>query len=210
MQKEFYSSTLNGVELKIKFAFPKIYFTKSFDDIDKNVYYDIGVLADIGWSKSNSATPQYSLNMIKAMDITAGMSIAQGEMTFKTFHHDSLSVLKAEILKGINNGADKIEFPLIEDNPFVTLEDYEEDLIFDTHSDPEKINWSQMPLFDVILISQATSDFSDQKVKIKKIQGVKITSMGFAESIESLEMNSMASFMAIGEITDWEDMSVDE
>ncbi|MGL5717046.1 MAG: hypothetical protein ACRCX2_28780 [Paraclostridium sp.] len=206
MAKEFYSSTLNGVELKCKFAFPKIYFTKDFADYEESVYYDIGILVDIGWQKSNSATPQYSLNMIKPMDITAGMSMAQGELTFKTFHHDSLSLLKAEVLKGINGGKDRIEFPLIEDNPFVTLEDATADLVFDTHSDPDKINWSQMPLFDIVLISQASAEFTEKKLKIKKIRGVKITSMGFAESIESLEMNSMASFMAIGEITDWEDV----
>ncbi|MGL4997675.1 MAG: hypothetical protein ACRC5T_01610, partial [Cetobacterium sp.] len=116
-KKEFVSSTLNGVELKCKFAFPKVYFTKDPAHKNERVFYDIGFLANIGWQESNSATPQFSLNTIHAMDITAGLSIIQGEFAFKTFHYDSLSQLKAEIFKGINSGKDKIEFPIIEDNP---------------------------------------------------------------------------------------------
>ena len=203
--KEFYSSTLNGVELKVKFAFPKIFFTKKHEDLYKKVFYDIGVLADIGWQISTSATPQYSLNMVKAMDITSGLSMAEGNMTFKTFHHESLGVLKEEILKGINGGADKIEFPLIVDNPFVTLEGDTSVEIndFETHSDADKINWAQMPLFDIILISQASKDYKTKDIRVKQIKSVKITSSGFAESIESLEINTFSSFMAIGEITDW-------
>lgn len=203
--KEFYSSTINGVELKVKFAFPKIYFTKDYEDLHKKVFYDIGVLAEIGWQTSTSATPQYSLNMIKAMDITSGLSMAQGNMTFKTFHHESIGELKREILKGINEGRDKIEFPIIEDNPFVTLENGTEEIpLFESHSDADKLNWAQMPLFDIILISQSSKDYNTKEIKIKQIKSVKITSSGFAESIESLEMNTFSSFMAIGEITDWE------
>lgn len=205
MAKEFYSTTLNGIELKCKFAFPKVYFTKNPEDRDLKIYYDIGFLAEIGWQESNSATPQFSLNMINAKDITAGMSIIQGEIAFKSFHHDSLSLLKKEIMKGINGGKDKISFPIIEDNPFLTLEDSEDSLVFETHEDPERINWSQMPLFDIILTSQASSgENNDKEIRIKTIRGVKINSMGFAESIESLELNTFSSFMAIGGQTDWE------
>lgn len=203
---EFYSSTLNGVELKVKFAFPKVYFTKDPADKDKRIYYDIGVLADIGWSQSTTAAPQYALGMIKAMDITSGMSITEGNMTFKTFHHESLSLIKRKVLEGINNGRDKIEFPDIEDNPFITLEDVVEDLIFDVQSDPDKVNWSQMPLFDILLFSQSSQNFNNKKIKVKEIKGVKFSSQGFAESIESLEINTMSSFIAIGEITDWSDI----
>lgn len=212
VNKEFYSSTLNGVELKVKFAFPKVYFTKNPEDLYKRVYYDIGVLADIGWETTTSASPQYVLNMIKAMDITSGFSTSNGNMTFKTFHHDSIGVLKREILKGINDGKDKIEFPLIEDSPFVTLEGeaLTEIKEFDTHSDADKINWAQMPLFDIILISQASKDYNDKEIKVKELRGVKITSNGFAESIESLEMNTFSSFLAIGQITDWKGVKTSE
>lgn len=212
VNKEFYSSTLNGVELKVKFAFPKVYFTKNPEDVYKKVYYDIGVLVDIGWQTSTSATPQHVLNMIKAMDITSGMSMTQGNMTFKTFHHESIGKLKEEILKGINEGRDKIEFPLIEDNPFVVLEgEVTEDVKgFDTHSDSNKINWAQMPLFDIILISQMSKDYNDKEVKVKELRAVKITSNGFAESIESLEMNTFSSFMCIGQITDWKGVNKGE
>ena len=205
MAKEFYSTTLNGIELKCKFAFPKIYFTKDPADTNLKIYYEIGFLAEIGWQESNSATPQFSLNMISAKDITAGMSFIEGEIAFKTFHHDSFAILKEEIMKGINGGKDKIEFPVIEDNPFITLEDADDDLIFDVHADPERINWSQMPLFDILLTSQASSgDGKGKEVRIKTIRGIKINSIGFSESIESLELNTFASFMAIGGQTDWE------
>ncbi|MGL5716475.1 MAG: hypothetical protein ACRCXX_14160 [Cetobacterium sp.] len=212
VNKEFYSSTLNGVELKVKFAFPKVYFTKNHEDVNKKVYYDIGVLADIGWETSTSATPQHVLNMIKAMDITSGLSMTQGNMTFKTFHHESIGKLKEEILKGINEGRDKIEFPLIEDSPFIVLDGEVVDDIkpFETHSESGKVNWAQMPLFDIILMSQVSKGYNDKKVMVKEIRAVKITSNGFAESVESLEMNTFSSFMSIGQVTDWKGVNANE
>ena len=203
-QREFYSSTISGVELKCVFGFPKAYFTKNFKDLNTKVYYDVGFLAEIGWEINNSATPKYALNSITPIDINAGMSIAEGQIIFKIFHHDSLEKLKEEVLKGINGGVDKIEFPEVVDNPFVTLED--EVTIEDVTSDPDKINWSQMPLFDIVLFSNTQGELLDKKVRRKTISGVKSTSQGFSESITSLEANSMASFMAIGGISDWEEV----
>lgn len=201
---EFYSSTINGVELKCKFAFPKNYFTKNISDATERMFYDVGFLDSIGWEDVNSSTPIFSLNTMHAMDIVSGISISRGEMILKIFHRESLEELKREIVKGINNGRDQIEFPVIEDNPFVTLDDIEGSLVFDSHSDPEKINWSQMPLFDIILISQVRGEDGIKRLRKKEIKGVRFESIGFSESIESLEMNTMASFIAIGRITDWE------
>lgn len=200
--KEFYSSTVSGVELKCKFGFPKAYFTKNFKDLDTKIYYDIGFLAEIGWEINNSATPKYALNSMTPIDINPGISIAEGQIIFKIFHHDSLEKLKEEILKGINGGSDKIELPEIVDNPFVTLED--DIKVDDVTSDPDKINWSQMPLFDIVLLSNTQGELLNKEVRRKIISGVKFTSQGFSESIASLEANSMASFMAIGGISDWE------
>ena len=200
--KEFYSSTISGVELQCKFAFPKIYFTKNLADVNNKVYYDVGFLAEIGWEMNNSATPKYALNSITPIDINPGMSIAEGQVIFKIFHHDSLEKLKAEVLKGINGGADKIELPEVVDNPFITLEDGIE--VEDVTSDPDKINWSQMPLFDIVLLSNTQGELLNKQVRKKVISGVKFTSQGFAESIASLEANSMASFIAIGGVSDWE------
>lgn len=201
-EKEFYKSTVSGVELQCKFAVPKIYYTKDQADLDKKVYYHIGFLAEIGWNVNNSADAKYSLNAINPLEITPGMSVVQGQMIFKIFHHDSLEQLKAEILKGINEGQDKIELPEIVDNPFITLED--EMTLNKVTSDPEKINWSQMPLFDIILLSNTQGELLNRQVRKKEIKGVKITSQGFAESIASLEANAMASFIAIGGVSDWE------
>ena len=200
--KEFYSSTISGVELQCKFAFPKIYFTKNLADVNNKVYYDVGFLAEIGWEMNNSATPKYALNSITPIDINPGMSIAEGQVIFKIFHHDSLEKLKAEVLKGINGGADKIELPEVVDNPFITLEEGIE--VEDVTSDPDKINWSQMPLFDIVLLSNTQGELLYKQVRRKVISGVKFTSQGFSESIASLEANSMASFIAIGGISDWE------
>ena len=200
--KEFYSSTISGVELQCKFAFPKIYFTKNLADVNNKVYYDVGFLAEIGWEMNNSATPKYALNSITPIDINPGMSIAEGQVIFKIFHHDSLEKLKAEVLKGINGGADKIELPEVVDNPFITLEEGIE--VEDVTSDPDKINWSQMPLFDIVLLSNTQGELLNKQVRKKVISGVKFTSQGFAESIASLEANSMASFIAIGGVSDWE------
>ncbi len=204
-KERFHSSTINGVELKCKFAFPKIFYTKNPADINKKIYYDCGFLAEISWEFNNSASAKHSLNSIQPIEINAGISIAEGQMIFKIFHRDSLEVMKAEVLKGINNGTDKIEMPLIEDNPFITLEDgveWEE-----VTSRPEDINWSQMPLFDIILLSNTQDDLMNKVVRRKIISGVKITSSGFAESIASLEMNAMASFIAVGGVSDWEVVS---
>lgn len=200
--KEFYSSTISGVELQCKFAFPKIYFTKNLADVNNKVYYDVGFLAEIGWEMNNSATPKYALNSITPIDINPGMSIAEGQVIFKIFHHDSLEKLKEEVLKGINGGKNKIELPEIVDNPFITLEDGIK--VEDVTSDPDKINWSQMPLFDIVLLSNTQGELLNKQVRRKVISGVKFTSQGFAESIASLEANSMASFIAIGGISDWE------
>lgn len=200
--KEFYSSTVSGVELQCKFAFPKVYFTKNINDANSKIYYDIGFLAEIGWEINNSATPKYALNSITPIDINAGMSFAEGQVIFKIFHHDSLEKLKAEVLKGINSGSDKIELPEITDNPFITLEDGIK--MEDVTSDPDKINWSQMPLFDIVLLSNTQGELLNKEVRRKVISGVKFTSQGFSESIASLEANSMASFIAIGGISDWE------
>lgn len=199
--KESYS-TISGVELQCKFAFPKIYFTKNQEDKDKKVYYNIGFLAEIGWEINNSASAKYALNSITPIDISPGMSFVEGQIIFKIFHHDSLEKLKEEILKGINDGQDKIELPEVVDNPFITLEE-EIDWINIT-SDPNKINWSQMPLFDIILLSNTQDELLNKIVRRKTIKGVKFTSQGFSESITSLEANSLASFVAIGGVTDWE------
>lgn len=200
--KEFYSSTISGVELQCKFAFPKIYFTKNLNDVNEKVYYHVGFLAEIGWEINNSASAKYALNSITPIDITAGMSLVEGQLIFKIFHHDSLEKLKEEVLKGINGGQDKIVLPEVVDNPFITLEDGIEWL--DTTSDSDKINWSQMPLFDIVLLSNTQDELLNKKVRKKVIGGVKFTSQGFSESIESLEFNSMASFIAIGGVSDWE------
>lgn len=206
--KEFYSSTVGGTELQCKFAVPKVYFTKDIADINKRVYYDVGFLAEIGWSVDNSANAKYALNSITPIEITPGMSIAQGQIIFKIFHHDSLEQLKAEILKGINEGQDKIELPEISDNPFITLE--EEIEWAKVTSDPDKISWAQMPMIDIILLSNTQDELLNGAVRKKEIKGVKITSQGFSESITSLEMNAMASFIAIGGISDWELMTTNE
>jgi len=204
MSKEFYSNTLNGVELIIKFAFSKMVFTKDYSDKNNYVYYDIGDLSDINWSEETTASAKYALSSITPIDLPTGISVTTGDMAFKTFHHESLALIKKEILKGINGGTDKIEFPLIDENPFITLADSEADLDMDETSDPEAINWSQMPLFDVLLFSSADDENGIKRVSIKTIRGVKLTSEGFAESIDSLEVNAMASFIAIGGVSDWE------
>lgn len=208
--KEFYSSVINGVELKCKFAFPKNYFTKNFADAKERIFYDIGFLYEIGWEDVNTSTPVFTLNTLTAMDIASGISMVRGNAVFKIFHKESLAELKREIAKGINNGRDKIEFPLIEDNPFTTVEDTEDSVVFDTQDNAEKIKWGQMPLFDIILISQAADKNGVKKLKKMEIRGVRFNSIGFAEGIESLEMNSMASFMAVGKLTDWEDLNATE
>lgn len=209
INKEFYSSTISGVELKVKFAFRKIFFTKQYKDKDDYVFYDIGVLANIGWEEIVPTNPKYSFNMIKAMDISSGMLIVQGDMIFKNFHEESLAAIKEEILKGINNEKNKIEFPLIEDNPFVTLEDENEDYKFSTTSDGNRISWAQMPLFDLLLISSADDGKGRKEAKIKTIRDIKISSTGFAESVESLEMNSMTSFICVGGVSGWEAYKVE-
>lgn len=206
-KKEFYSSTVSGTELRCMFAFPKIFYTRNPKDVDDQVYYDIGFLAEIGWSFNNSASAKHSLNSIDPIEINSGVSILEGQAVFKIFHRDSLEVLKAEILKGINSGGDKIELPFVDDNPFITLE--EEAVWENVTSDPDKVNWSQMPLFDIILLSNTQDELFNKVVRKKTIRGVKFTSNGFSESIESLEANSIASFIAVGGVTDWEVEKID-
>lgn len=202
--ENFISSTITGVELKCKIAIPKNYFTKDFKDVNKKVYYDIGILDSIGWDNVSSTTPKYTLSTTNPYDIASGISMAKGQMFFKTFYRDSLEALKSEIAKGINNGANKILFPVIEDNPFESLENFDEEIVLESHDDANKVTWGSMPLFDIILISKSKDENNVTTLHKKEIQGVRIESQGFAESIESLEMNSIVSFMAIGEITEWE------
>lgn len=201
-KEEFYSSTISGVNLKCKFAFPKIYFTKNQEDLYKRIYYDIGFITDIGWQQSNSASAKFNLTSIAPIDVYSGAVITEGSIAFKIFHHDSLERLKDEILKGINQGKDTINFPDIYDSPFVSLnEEWEE---WDFHNDGTQINWAQMPLFDVILIAEAKDELNNVEIRQKTIHGVKITSQGFGQSIDSIEMSAVATFMAIGVVSDWE------
>lgn len=204
---KFTASALNGVELKCKFAFPKNYFTRNFSDVNLRVFYDIGFLAEIAWENVNNVTPRTTLSTKNPFDITSGISLVKGQMVFKIFHKDSLEALKSEIAKGINEGRDKIVFPLIEDNPFESLEDYNSSLIMTSHQNADEVSWGDMPLFDIILLAQVKDENYKSKILKKEIKGVRLESEGFAESIESLEINSIATFMAIGELTDWEEVT---
>lgn len=202
------ASSINGVELKCKFAFAKNYFTKNFADVDERVFYDIGFLAEIAWENVTNLTPRYTLSTKNPFDITSGISMVRGQMVFKLFHKDSLEALKSEVAKGINEGRDKIVFPVIEDNPFETLEEYNASLVMPSHQNAEEMEWGDMPLFDIILFSQTRDENFKTKIMKKEIKGVRFESIGFAEGIESLEMNSITTFMAIGEITDWEEVVI--
>ena len=200
--REFYSATISGAEFECKFAFPKIYFTKNPADQYAKVYYDIGFLEDIGWSVSNSASPKFNLTAIDAIDIYAGMEIAEGQMTFKTFHHDSFEKLKELIIEGINKGANKLEFPEIYDSPFISLDlDWSK---WEFHTDNKKVTWGQMPLFDIILISKSRNEKNEIEVRKKTLEGVGISGQGMGIAINSTEIASYASFICIGKITDWE------
>ena len=199
---EFYSATISGAEFECKFAFPKIYFTKNPADKYTKIYYDIGFLEDIGWSTSNSATPKFNLTAIDAIDIYAGMEITEGQMTFKVFHHDSFEKLKEVILEGINHGKDKMKFPEIYDSPFLSLDlEWEK---WEFHNDHTKINWGQMPLFDIILIVKNKNENNEIEVRKKVLEGVALSGQGSSVAINSTEISAFASFMSIGKITDWE------
>lgn len=206
-QPEFYSSSINGVNLQVKFAIPKVFFTKNIADKDLRVYYDIGFLATIGWEENNSASANYSLTSIEAVSMHNGLSIVQGEMAFKIFHTDSLEALKREIFKGINGGTHKIHIAEQNDNPYLTLEEDIE--LFELEQNPDNISWHQMPPFDIVLLSSTNEELQKKQVRRKIIRGVTITSEGTSESIASLEINAMANFIAVGGMTDWE-VVVDE
>lgn len=61
-----------------------------------------------------------------------------------------------------------------------------------------------MPLFDVVLIAEAKDQYNRSEIRKKVIHGVKITSQNFGLSIDSTEISSVATFMAIGVVSDWE------
>ena len=201
--KEFYSSTISGSELECKFAFPKIYFTKNPKDKYVKVYYDIGFLEDIAWETSNSATPKYNLTSVHPLDIYAGMEIAEGQMSFKVFHHNSFEKLKEIIIEqGINGGKDKMLFPELYESPFVVLDQEWQEWEF--HNESKKTSWGQMPLFDIVLISKNRNEKNELEVRKKTLEGCGISALGSSVSISSTEMNAVASFVVIGKITDWE------
>jgi len=201
-QKEFISATISGAELECKFAFPKIFFTKNLADRYIKEYFDIGFLENIGWQVSNSASPKYTLTNRGPVDIYPGMEIAEGQMTFKVFHKNSFSELKSLIMQGINGGADKIKFPTLYETPFLSFEDNFTEWEF--HSDNSKVDWGQLPPFEIILISKSKNQAGIIEVRKKTIKGVYITSEASGVAINSTEFNNAVSFMAIGEITDWE------
>lgn len=207
---KFVPSTITGVEMKCKIAFAKNYFTRNFADVDKRVFFDVGFIAEISWENITNVTPKFTLNTTNPFDITSGVSMVRGQAVFKVFHRDSLEALKREVGKGINNGEDKIMFPVINDNPFETLEDYEDSLLMQSHTNAEIMEWGEMPLFDIILFTQAKDENYKSKVLKKEIKGCRFDRIGFAEGIDSLEVNTIAQFIAIGEITDWEEVTTNE
>lgn len=206
MEKRIVASAITGIELKCKIAFSKNYFTKNFADINERIFYDIGFLAEIAWENVTNVTPRYTLSTKNPYDITSGISLVRGQAVFKIFHKDSLEALKSEIAKGINEGRDKIVFPVIEDNPYETLEEAEASLAMTSHQNAEEAEWGEMPLFDIILIAQSKDENYKNKILKKEIRGVRFESIGFAEGIDSLEINTIATFMAIGGLTDWEEV----
>ena len=61
-----------------------------------------------------------------------------------------------------------------------------------------------MPPFEIILISKSKNQAGIIEVRKKTIKGVYITSEASGIAINSTEFSNAVSFMAIGEITDWE------
>ena len=76
-----------------------------------------------------------------------------------------------------------------------------------SHQNAEEAEWGDMPLFDIILIAQSKDHNYKSKIFKKEIKGVRFESNGFAEGIDSLELNSLTTFLAIGELTDWEEVT---
>ena len=204
MSDRFYSNTISGVELQVKFAFPKIFFTKDIADKNKKVYYDVGTVVMLNWGIVSAARAKTVLSSVKAIDLPSGTTVTQGSMVFKVFHKDSLSVLKSEIIKGINGGQDTIETVVLDDSPFILL-DRGDSVEFETKALDESIDWVQLPFFDVILASTASDEQGVKTVRTMDIKSMKIFSEGFAESLESLETNSLVSFIAIEGVGDWKE-----
>ena len=91
-----------------------------------------------------------------------------------------------------------IEVLTIKDLEIIQTESEKEKNKTVSEFDLEKLKWSDIPFF-VIILSASTSQ-SDESLSQMEIRGVKINQYGSSEGVDSTEMNEMVKFIALGEL----------
>lgn len=205
---DFIGTTITGVDMQVMFGFPKEFFNSSSDELtrdvpdgDERIWFKIGTVTQIRYGMQRDATPKYSLKEMSPVTFGKGVRITQGDMVWKNFDRDAFQ----QVLDKLNTYEGGIDIAAINANPLISAmvkSVGDKDLENSFSIKHNIVHWDQLPLFDILCISK-TSDVGSKNVSNLRIKDVKITDNGFAESIDSTEMNDIVQFVAISGVDAW-------
>ena len=205
----FSGTTITGVDMQVKFGFPEEFFGGSGQDVfdraladgDKRIWFTIGTITQIRYAMQRDASPKYTLKEMNPLCFNKGIRMTQGDMVWKNFDRDALK----QVLDKINTFEEGIDLAVINNSPLISAstKDAAEMANSSFVKESDGISyWDQLPLFDIMVISK-TSDVGNKKPSHLLIKDVKITDNGFAESIDSTEMNDIVQFVSISGVESW-------
>lgn len=202
--QEFYDKTIDGIEMKVAFKFEKEHFGAS--GIEQDVIFEIGTANLIRWNEHVGKDTAYNLHNTNPSGYSEGVGIVSGDIMFRVLLEDTLAMIGRKLLDKEVNTIKTGKLEKYRQSPFLAIKDLE---VIQTESkkekdktvsefDLEKLKWSDIPFFDII-ISASTSQ-SDEGLSQMEIRGVKINQYGSSEGVDSTEMNEMVKFIAFGEL----------
>ena len=203
-QQDFYDKTIDGIEMKVAFRFKKEHFGAS--GIEQDVIFEIGTANLIRWNEHVGKDTAYNLHNTNPSGYSEGVGIVSGDIMFRVLLEDTLAMIGRKLLDKEVNTIKTGKLEKYRQSPFLAIKDLE---VIQTESkkekdktvsefDLEKLKWSDIPFFDII-ISASTSQ-SDESLSQMEIRGVKINQYGSSEGVDSTEMNEMVKFIAFGEL----------
>lgn len=213
-------NTITGTDMKVFFGIKKIYITAGTTTNYKTlanevIWFDAGTVTQIRYSAERDVTPKYLLTSLDPVSLSTGVVFTQGDIIFKNFNQDSVKALfNAIVIAGaiqnnstlLDNAKNKVNtFDLT--NGAFTQADIS--AILADNAELSKIwsdtieNWDEMPFFDIKVIAKPNDYASTKELVYLDILDVKITDVGFSESIDSTEVNDIVKFTAIGGIDSW-------
>jgi hypothetical protein len=162
------------------------------------VYFEMGTVTEIKYSTQRTVIPGYLLKNMNPTSLSKGNRMTQGNIVFRTLNVDSLKLILANLIKEVGNS--KLSASDIASSPLLDFTDADAGNATGGNSFNvgDVVNYDQLPFFDIIVISMTDEQNSTGGKVTGIIEGVKITSQGMSESVDSTEMNNIVSFVSLG------------